>query len=65
MASRVFVFVSSISSRSDFIEFHPRFDGLGGMLGLRTVRLQPDLDQLADQSLDQLGAKASVLDLGY
>jgi hypothetical protein len=24
-----------------------------------------DLDQLADQSLDQLGAKASVLDFGY
>jgi hypothetical protein len=41
-ASRVFVFASSIRSRSDFIEFQPRSDGLSGMLGSR-LRLQPSL----------------------
>jgi hypothetical protein len=29
------------------------------------LRLQPEIDQAADQPLDQLRAEASVLDFGY
>jgi hypothetical protein len=44
MASKVFVFDNTISSRSDFIDFHPRSDVLGGISSL-TVRLEPALDK--------------------
>jgi hypothetical protein len=47
MASRVLFFASSISSRSDLIDFHSRSDSFKGHVGPRP-RLQPDLDEATD-----------------